>query len=146
MAYSAKKYWTLRGGALTLAAVGFALLVWLKHNHTDPVSLGLFRLILALIVVGLGMGGLSYTDEVQRQMGQKRWFWGSMIGIAAMLPLVVFLQTHQTSLDAAVQFIFHNTGLPTLYFSLGIMIPVIFQGVSTLLLRLRDKLSSSSQP
>ena len=54
MAYSAKKYWTLGGGALALALAGMALVVWLARNHTDPVSVGLFRGAIALTVIGFG--------------------------------------------------------------------------------------------
>src|SRR4051812_48774786 len=92
MTYSAKKRWMMTGGALALALTGMALVIWLSRNHTDPVSVGLFRAVLALIVVGLAMRAYSYMDEVQRQTVQKCWFWGSLIGIAAMLPVVVFLQ------------------------------------------------------
>src|SRR3984885_4850496 len=130
MAYSAKKYRTLASGVLALAVAGFALLIWLTRNHTDPASVAMLRGTLALIVVGLGMRAYSYTDEVQRQTGQKRWFWGSMIGFAAMLPVVVVLQTEKAWLDAAVQFIFRHPAMPRLYFTLGVMIPVMFQVVS----------------
>ena len=122
-----------------------ALVLWLTRNHTDPVSVGLFRGALALIVVGLAMRSYSYMDEVQRQTAQKRWFWGSLIGIAAMLPVVVFLQTHRPWLDAAVQFIFRHPAMPPLYFSLGVVLPVMFQVVSVLVLKLLDKLSRGSQ-
>jgi hypothetical protein len=145
MAYSAKKYWTLGGSALALWGAAFALLIWLHHNHTDPVSVGLFRVAVAWIVVGLAMRALSYRDEVQRQSEQKRWFQGSMIGIAAMAPLVVTLQTHTAWLDAAVQFILRHPATPTHSFNLGILIPVIFQVVSVLVLKLLDKLSKGPQ-
>jgi hypothetical protein len=145
MAYSAKKYRTLASSVLALAVAGFALLIWLTRNHTDPVSVGLFRVVLAWIVIGFAMRSLSYRDEVQRQTGQKRWFWGSLIGFAAMLPLVVSLQTHKAWLDAAAQFIFHQPSTPSFYFTLGVMIPVIFQAVSVLVLKLLDKLSRGPQ-
>ena len=145
MAYSAKKYWTLAGSALALAVAGMALVFWLSRNHADPVFVGLFRIALALIVVGIGMRAFSYTDEVQRQTGQKRWFWGSLIGIAAMLPVVVLLQTHKLWLDAAVQFIFRHPATPLLFFNLGVLIPVMFQCVAVLVLNLLDKLSRGPQ-
>ena len=146
MAYSAKKRWMMTGSALALALTGMALVIWLTRNHTDPVSVGLFRAVLALIVVGLGMRAYSYMDEVQRQTVQKCWFWGSLIGIAAMLPVVVFLQTHRPWLDAAVQFMpFLHPATPSGYFSLGVMIPVMFQAVSVLVLNLLDKLSPGSR-
>jgi hypothetical protein len=145
MAYSAKKRWIVSGSALALGLTGMALVTWLSRNHADPVSVGLFRATLALIVVGLGVRSYSYMDEVQRQAAQKRWFWSSMIGIAAMLPVVVFLQTHRPWLDAAVQFIFRQPAMPRLYFSLGVMIPVMFQVMAVLGLSLLDKLSRGSQ-
>jgi len=145
MAYSAKKRWTMTGGALALAVAGMALVIWLTRNHAGPVSVAMLRGTLGLIVFGIGMRAFSYTDEVQRQIGQKRWFWGSMIGIAAMLPLVVSLQTHKAWLDAAAQFIFHQPSTPSFYFTLGVMIPVIFQAVSVLVLKLLDKLSRGPQ-
>jgi hypothetical protein len=145
MAYSAKKRWMMTGSALALALAGMALVFWLTRNHTDAVSVGLFRAALALIVVGLGTRAFSYMDEVQRQKAQKRWFWGSMIGFAAMLPVVVSLQTHKLWLDASVQFIFHHPAMPPLYFSLGVVIPVMSQAVSVLVLRLLDKLSRGPQ-
>lgn len=145
MAYSAKKRWTMTGGALVLAFVGCALVLWLNRDHADPASVGLFRVALGLIVVGLGMRAVFFADEVQRQMGQKRWFWGSLIGIAAMLPVVVALQMHGLWLNAAVQFIFQHPASPPLYFSLGVVIPVVFQAFSTIALRLLDKFSPGSQ-
>ena len=146
MAYSVKKRWVMTGSALALGLTGMTLVMWLAHNHTDPVSVGLFRATLGLIVVGLGMRSYSYMDEVQRQATQRRWFWGALAGIAAMLPVAVFLQTHQSWLDAAVQFIFRHPAKPSLYFSLGVAIPVMFQVVSALVLNLLDKLPRGSQP
>jgi hypothetical protein len=145
MAYSAKKLRTVRGSVLALGMAGFALVIWLTRNHIDPVSVGLFRVALALIVFGPGMRAVFYSDEVQRQTGQKRWFRGSMIGIAAMAPVVVFLQTHIPWLDAAVQFIFQHSATPPFYFSVGVAIPVVFQAVSALVLKLLDKLSQGPQ-
>jgi uncharacterized membrane-anchored protein len=146
MAYSAKKRWMMTGSALTLGLAGMALVIWLARNHTDPVSVGLFRVTLALIVGGLAVRAYSYMDEVQRQTAQKTWFWGSLIGFAAMLPVVVFLQTHQLWLEAAVQFMpfLHPAG-PHSYFSLGVVIPLMFQAVSALILRLLEKLPRGSQ-
>ncbi|MBA2589922.1 MAG: hypothetical protein H0U98_15010 [Alphaproteobacteria bacterium] len=146
MAYSAKKHRMLSGGAVALGLAGMAMVAWLTGNHADPGSLGLFRVVLALVVVGIGLRGYSYMDEVQRQAAQKRWFWGSLIGIAAMLPLVVFLQTHKPWLDTAVQFIFHQPAKPALYFNLRIGIPVMFQCASVLVMKLLDKLRQSSAP
>lgn len=130
---------------MALGVAGMAVVIWLTRNHTDPVSVGLFRGAIGLTVAGAGMRSYSYLDEVQRQTAQKRWFWGSLIGIAAMLPAVVFLQTHGPWLDASVQFIFRHSAMPRLYFSLGIMLPVMFQLVSVLVLKLLDKLSRGSQ-
>jgi hypothetical protein len=146
MAYSAKKRWVMTGGVLALGAAGMALLIWLNRNHTDPVSVGVFRVALGLIVVGLAMRSYSYMDEVQRQTAQKRWLWGSIIGFAAMLPVVVCLQTHQLWLDAAVQFIFRHPAMPSFYFSLGVAVPVVFQVVSALVLRLLDTPLRGSRP
>lgn len=146
MAYSTKKRWVLAGSALALGLTGMAAAMWLTHNHTDPVSVGLFRVAVGSIVVGLGMRSYVYMDEVQRQAIQRRFFWGFLIGIAAMMPLVVALQTHILWLDAAVQFIFHHPATPRLYFSLGVVVPVMFQVVSALGLNLLDKLSQGSQP
>jgi hypothetical protein len=144
MAYSAKKYRTLVGSMLALAVAGMTLVFWLAHNHANPVSVGMFRVALAVIVIGLALWACTYRDEVQRQTGQKRWFLGSMIGIAAMTPAVVALQTHPLWLDAVVQLIFHHTHIPRLYFSLGVALPVMFQVASVLILRLVDKLSRGS--
>ena len=135
MTYSAKKRWTMTGSALALGLTGMALVIWLTRNHTDPISVGLFRVALALIVIGLATRAFFYMDEVQCQAAQKRWLWGSLIGFAAMLPVVVSLQTHRHWLDAAVQFIFHHPATPPFYFSLGVAIPVVFQGVSALVLK-----------
>jgi len=145
MAYSAKKRWATLGSALAVAFAGLAVVMWLTRNHTDPVSVGLFRVALGLIVVGLGMRSYSYLDEVQRQATQKRWLWGSLIGFAAMAPVVVSLQTHELWLDAAVQFIFRHPAMPRLYFNLGVLVPVMFQVVSVLVLRLLDKTSQGSR-
>jgi hypothetical protein len=145
MAYSARKRWTTVGSALILTFAGLVTVAWLAHQHTDPVSIGVFRIVLALAVVGLGMRAVSYADEVQRQRAQKLWFWGSLIGIAAMLPVVVGLQTHKLWLDAAVQFIFRHPAMPRDYFSLGVMVPVMFQCLAVLVGRLLDKLSPGSQ-
>src|SRR5579862_3639921 len=145
MAYSAKKRRVMTGSALALGLTGMALVIWLTRNHTDPISVGLFRVALALIVIGLATRSYSYMDEVQRQTAQKRWFWGSVIGFAAMLPVVVSLQTHKLWLDAAVQFIFRHPAMAPFYFSLGVMVPVMFQAVSVLILRLLDKLSRGSR-
>jgi hypothetical protein len=146
MAYSAKKYWTLGGAALALGVTGITLVLWLTRNHTDPVSVGLFRGAIGLAVIGLAMRATSYSDEVQRQARHKRWFWGSLIGFAAMLPVVISLQTHKAWLDAAVQFFFHHPGIPPLYFTLGVMVPVMFQAVSIVVLALLNKLSRGPQP
>jgi hypothetical protein len=145
MAYSAKKYRTVMGSMFALAAVGFAVIFWLARNHTDPISVGMFRVALALVVIGLAVLATSYRDELQRQAAQKRWFLGSMIGIAAMIPVVVSLQTHKIWLDAAVQLFFHHPAIGPLYFSLGVMTPVMFQAASVLVLRLLDKLSQGSR-
>jgi hypothetical protein len=145
MAYSAKKYWTLAGCALALAVAGIALVFWLNRNHADPVSVGILRVAIALVLCGICLRSISYRDEVQRQIGQKRWSWGSMIGIGAMTPVVVSLQTHKLWLDAAVRFIFHHPAMPSLYFSLGVLIPVMFQAASMLVLKLLDKLSRGPQ-
>ena len=145
MTYSGKKRWAMTGSALAVGLVGIALALWLGHNHVDPVSVGIVRLAVGLTVVGLAIWGRSYADEVQRQTGQRRWFWGSLIGIAAMLPAVVFLQTHGPWLDATVLFLFRHSATPAFYFSLGVMIPVSFQAASTLVLNLLDKLSRGPQ-
>ncbi len=145
MAYSAKKYWTLGGGAIALGIVGLGLVFWLHHNHTDPASIGMLRVVLGLAVVGITMRAISYRDEVQRQSMQKRWFFGSFIGLAAMLPVVVGFQTHRAWLDATVQFFFRHPPMPGLYFSFGIMVPVMFQLVCVLVLRLVDRLSQGPQ-
>ena len=145
MAYSAKKYWTLGASTLAVGLAGMALVFWLNRNHIDPVTVGMVRVALAFIIIGLAMRAVGYRDEVQRQASQKRWFQGSMIGLAAMVPMVVALQTHKLWLDAVVQFLFRHPGTPPLYLSLGVAIPVVFQSASVLLLRLFDKLSQGSQ-
>jgi len=145
MAYSAKRYRTVMGSIFALAVAGFAAIFWLARNHADPISVGMFRVALAVIIIGLAMLAVSYRDEVQRQTGQKRWFFGSMIGIAAMTPAVVSLQTHKVWLDTAVQFFFHHPATGPLYFSLGVMTPVMFQAASVLVLRLLDKLAQGPQ-
>jgi hypothetical protein len=145
MTYSAKKLRTMTGGAMALGIAGMALVFWLIRNHTDPVFVAPLRVALGLTVVGLGAWGISYSDEVQRQRSQKLWFWGYLIGIAAMMPAVVFLQTHRPWLDAAVQFIFRHPAMPRDYFSLGVMLPVMFQCVVVLIMRMLDKLSPASQ-
>ena len=145
MAYSVKKYRTLTYGALALALAGMALVFWLARNHIDPVSIGMFRAVLGLAVVGLCIRALSYRDEVQRQLQQKRWFFGSFIGFAAMMPVVVVLQTHRAWLDAAVQFIFRHPAMPVMYFNLGVMLIPTFQVVSVLVLKLLEKLSQGPQ-
>jgi hypothetical protein len=146
MAYSAKGRRLMEGGALALGLAGMALVAWLHRNHTDPVSVGLFRATLGLILFGLAMRAYNYMDEVQRQTLQKRWLFGSVMGIAAMLPLVVSLQTHQPWLDATIQFLFRHPATPSLYFSLGIAMPVMFQITSMLVLKLLDKFPRGSQP
>lgn len=145
MAYSAKKLRTMTGGAIALGVAGMALVLWLVRNHTDPVFVASLRVALGLTVVGLGLLGVSYADEVQRQRAQKLWFWGSLIGIAAIMPAVVFLQTHKLWLDTVAQFIFRHPAIPRDYFSLGVMLPVMFQCVVALILRLLDKLPQGSQ-
>jgi hypothetical protein len=145
MAYSAKKLRTMTGGAMVLGVAGMALVFWLVRNHTDPVFVAPLRVALGLAVVGLGVRAVSYADEVQRQRAQKRWFWGSLIGIAAIMPVVVFLQTHKPWLDAAVQFIFRHPAMPRDYFSLGVMLPVMSQCVVVLVGSLLDKLSLGSR-
>jgi hypothetical protein len=141
MAYSAKKLRTMTGGAMALGIVGMALLLWLASNHADPVFVAPLRVALGLAVVGLGLRAVSYADEVQRQRGQKLWFWGSLIGIAAMMPAVVLLQTHRPWLDTAVQFIFRHPAMPRDYLSFGVMLPVMSQCAVVLILKLLDKLS-----
>jgi hypothetical protein len=145
MVYSAKKFRTMLGSALALCAAGMSLVLWLTHNHIDPVLVGLLRVALGLAVVGLGMRAVSYSDEVQRQIGQKHWFWGGLFGLAATMPAVVFLQTHRPWLDVAVEFIFRHPATPGLYFSLGVTLPVMFQCVSVLVLSLLGKLSRGSR-
>ena len=144
MAYSAKKLKTLTRGSLALGVAGMALVFWLIRNHTDPIFVAPLRVALGLTVVGLGVWAVFYADEVQRQRAQKLWFWGGLIGIAAMMPIVVFLQTNRPWLDAAVLFVFRHPAMPRDYFSLGVMLPVMFQCVVILILRLRDKLSPGS--
>ncbi|HMH66145.1 MAG TPA: hypothetical protein VK515_11185 [Rhizomicrobium sp.] len=145
MAYSAKKLRTMTGGAIALGVAGMALVFWLASNHADPVFVAPLRVALGLTVVGLGLRAVSYADEVQRQRGQKLWFWGSLIGIAAIMPAVVFLQTHKPWLDTAVQFIFHHPAMPRDYFSFGVMLPVMSQCAVVLVARLMDKLSPGSR-
>ena len=145
MAYSAKKRRTMTGGAVALSIAGMALVLWLGSNHTDPAFVASLRVALGLTVVGLGVWAASYADEVQRQRAQKLWFWGCLIGIAAMMPVVVFLQTNRPWLDAAAQFIFRHPAMPRDYFSLGVMLPVMFQCLVVLVGRLLDKLSPGPQ-
>ena len=145
MAYSIKKRRMMIGGALALGVPGIALVFWLNQNHSDPVFVGVFRVALALIVIGLCVRSFFYLDEVQRQAAQKHWFFGSFFGIAAMLPVVVFLQTHKPWLDAFLQVVNRHPTIPLLYFNLGVVIPVMFQAVSVVVLGLLDKLSRSSR-
>ena len=97
-----------------------ALVFWLARNHTDPVSVGMLRVALAVIVIGIVMRAVSYRDEVQRQTSQKRWFWGSMIGLVAMTPAVVSLQTHKALAGCGGAVLFSSSRhWCQLYFSLG---------------------------
>ncbi len=144
MAYSAKRRRLMEGGALALVFGGGALILMLKRNQFGPAVTGLLSVLVGLVACGMALRAYSYMDEVQRRTQQTHWFWGSMIGFAAFLPVATALGPNTAWLDAAIQFFFHHPGTPRLYFGFGAVLPIVFQAVGYFALNLLGKLPRGS--
>jgi hypothetical protein len=91
------------------------------------------------------MHAQRYRDEIQRQVAEKRFYWGFQIGLLASLPVLIALMLPNTTwLDNLVQFASRHHAMPRIYFWAGFMLPVLFQVLGVLSLRLLAKLRSGA--
>ena len=49
---------------------------------------------LAIAAVGLAFIADRYADEIMSHMHKTAWFWGSLLGTVAMLPLMICVDWH----------------------------------------------------
>jgi len=147
MAFSQKSYWNFRGGALALLVGGIGILILLKGHHYIDVALYMCLCgVIGVVASWMMLHAHRYRDEIQRQAAERRTYWGYQIGILASIPvLLVLMMPHTTWLDSLVQFVSRNHAMPRFYFWAGFMLPVLFQCLGVLSLRLLAKLRGGDQ-
>jgi hypothetical protein len=147
MAYSQKSFRLARRGAYGSLALGIAALIFLvKHHYIDRTLYMCLACVLGLIVSWPMLHAHRYRDEIQRHAAEKRAYWGYQFGLLASVPVLVALMLPNTTwLDSLVQLVSRNHAIPRMYFWAGFMLPVLFQTVGVLSLRLLAKLRSGDQ-
>lgn len=147
MTYSQKSYRLFRGGGFALLFGGIIVLLTLqKLQYIDHTLYMCFGCVLALAAALLMLHAHRFRDEIQRQAAEKRTYWGYQIGLLASLPVLITLMLPNTPwLDSLVQFVSRNHAVPRLYFWAGFMLPVFFQALGVLSLRLLAKLRSGER-
>jgi hypothetical protein len=147
MNYSEKSYWLYRGGAFALLIVSLAGLILLRRHHYIDQTLYLCLCgAVALAACWPIMHAHRFRDEIQRRAAEKRTYWGYQLGLMASIPVLLVLMMPGTAwLDGLMQFVSRNHAMPRIYFWAGFMLPVIFQVLGVLALRLLTKLRSGEQ-
>jgi len=130
---------TLQSCALALVGIGGSLPIlfapkfifgWGPHPGNDPAFV---LTSTACMVLGVGWGcafsiaGFRRADEFMQARSRTAWYWGSMIGIAAMAPLFAF------AIFGGLQWFVPGLGAMTrdmwLTYAFGLMTPLVAQMV-----------------
>ncbi len=147
MIYSPESYRRFRRGGYALLLGGVAILIALEKLHyIDRTLYAYLACVLALAASWLLLHAHRYRDEIQRQAAEKRTYWGYQLGILFSVPVLVGLMLPNTNwLDTLVQLVSRNHAVPRMYFWAGFMLPVLFQALGALFLRLLAKLRDGEQ-
>jgi hypothetical protein len=146
MAYAPKSFQLARRTGYAAMFGGIAVLIALQKLHYIDRTLTMCLVcVLTLAASALLMHAQRYRDEIQRQVAEKRFYWGFQIGLLASLPVLIALMLPNTTwLDNLVQFASRHHAMPRIYFWAGFMLPVLFQVLGVLSLRLLAKLRSGA--
>lgn len=142
MAYSEKSFQLARRSGYAIMFGGVAILILLvKRHYISPMLyMGLCG-VLTITASWLLLHADRYKDEIQRQESERRVYWGSQIGIVAAFPVLLAMMLPNTHwLDDLAQLLSRNHASSRLYLVFGFMLPILFQSLATMTLRLLAKL------
>jgi hypothetical protein len=93
MRYSRTGYWGLHAAGIGMLLLG----MFLVEHALPPGASWLKAVVLAVLAiagVGLAIMADRYADEIMSHMHKTAWFWGSLLGTVAMLPLMICVDWH----------------------------------------------------
>jgi hypothetical protein len=128
MRYSRASYWGLHAAGIGLLLLGMFLVelalppggAWLKACVLT---------VLAMSGVGLAFMADRHADEIMSQMHKTAWFWGSLLGTVALLPLMILVTWHLVAVP--VWWLDRSTDLQTSFVA-GVSSLFLIQGVGFL--------------
>src|SRR3954470_2938266 len=95
MAYSRKGWW------ISLSACFLLLGLWVltaRLGHWNLFARGISGIIVAVIAVALATRAFFFQDEIQKQSRMREWYFGSLLGIVAVLVVVACARMYPATL------------------------------------------------
>lgn len=140
MRYSKTGYWGRQIAAFGVMALGLAVILLVP-----PPGPSLFKAIV-LSVLTAGCIGLTLTcyrnaDEVIIHQHKTAWFWGSMMALGAIVPLVIAVTWHLFGINGLLPFI---NPTPEEYFVNGVLSVLFLQLIGYALFRFVGKFRSGT--
>ena len=89
MRYSRVGYWGSVIGGTGVCVLGAFLIVEMSGGISWAKAVVLSAVGIAS--AGIALSAYRYTDEVQARTQKAAWFWGSIVGTVATIPLMVAL-------------------------------------------------------
>lgn len=89
MRYSRVGYWGSVIGGTALCLLGAAAIVEMSGGVSW--TKGAVLSVVGLVSAAIALSAYRYTDEVQARTQKAAWFWGSIVGTVATIPLMVTL-------------------------------------------------------
>lgn len=129
-------YWGVQAAAITAIFLGIVLIARMMPGVTWAKA----GAVSGVCVVGFLTALLAYryADEVILQTHKTAWFWGSLIGIIAEVPFLIFVQWHLVTVPLLIP---HFGDVRSAYFAEGVSMVVLVQSAGFLValayLRLR---------
>jgi peptidoglycan biosynthesis protein MviN/MurJ (putative lipid II flippase) len=140
MRYSKSGYWGRQIAALGIMASGLAVIILVPPHGPSVVK------AIALSVLTAGCLGLTLTcyrngDEIILHQHKTAWFWGSMMAMAAIIPLVIAVTWHLYGINGLLPFI---NPTPEDYFVNGVLSVLFLQTIGYALVRIAGKFRSGT--
>lgn len=140
MRYSKTGYWGRQIAAIGVMAVGLAVIL-LVPPHGPSVLKAIALSVLTAGCLGLTLTSYRNADEVIIHQHKTAWFWGSMIAMSAIVPLVIAVTWHLFGINGLLPFV--NPG-PEDYFVNGVLSVLFLQLIGYALFRIVGKFRSGT--
>ena len=129
MRYSRLGYWGFPAAALILLVLASLFVLNPPILPLSGLKVGVFAAA-AVVCIALSLMAYRYADDVILQTHKTAWFWGSMIAVAALAPVMVILSWHVVDLNLPMpRNPAHHVLDPQFYLVQGMALMFVAQGI-----------------